>query len=101
MVHVLGFCCVRFGSVHDGLAGHGITNQPRVAKRIGFFSMKKTYSRNTHGQSLYLDSTLFHSNSNMINLLFSFENSRPCRDLNLRPPQYQADMLPTELSWLG
>ena len=29
------------------------------------------------------------------------EKSRPCQDLKPGPPQYQADMLPTELSWLG
>ena len=29
------------------------------------------------------------------------KNSRPCRDLNPGPPRYQADMPPTELSWLG
>ena len=34
-------------------------------------------------------------------LLFLLKNSRPCRDLNPGFPQYQADMLPTELSWLG
>ena len=38
---------------------------------------------------------------NLINFLFSLKNSRPCRDLNRGPPQYQANMLPTELSWLG
>ena len=29
------------------------------------------------------------------------EISRPCQDLNLVLPRYQANMLPTELSWLG
>ena len=48
-----------------------------------------------------LDSTQLHSNSNLINYLFSLKNSRPCRDLNPGLPRYQADMLPTELSWLG
>ena len=42
----------------------------------------------------------FHSNSNLINYLFSMKNSHPCRDLNPGPGRYQADMLPTELSWL-
>ena len=28
------------------------------------------------------------------------KNSRPCQDLNPGPPQYQADMLPIELTWL-
>ena len=32
--------------------------------------------------------------------LFSLKNSRLCRDLNPEPPRYQADMLPTEQSWL-
>ena len=32
--------------------------------------------------------------------LFSLKNSRACRDLIRRPPRYQADMLPIELSWL-
>ena len=34
-------------------------------------------------------------------LLIFTENSYPCRDLNPGPHQYQADMLPIELSWLG
>ena len=29
-------------------------------------------------------------------LLFLLENSLPCRDLNLGPPEYQADALPIE-----
>ena len=33
--------------------------------------------------------------------IISLKNSRTCRDLNPGPPQYQAGMLPTELSWLG
>ena len=33
--------------------------------------------------------------------LFSLKNSRPCQDLNLGPPRYQADMLPIDLFWLG
>ena len=33
--------------------------------------------------------------------LFSLKSSRPCRGLNPGPPRHQADMLPTELSWLG
>ena len=33
--------------------------------------------------------------------LFSLKNSCPCWDLSLGLPRYQADMLPTELSWLG
>ena len=33
--------------------------------------------------------------------LISLTNSRPCRDLNPGPHQYQVDMLPIELSWLG
>ena len=33
--------------------------------------------------------------------LLSLKNSHPCRDLNLGPPWYQADMLLIELSWLG
>ena len=36
-----------------------------------------------------------------INYLFSLKTSHPCRDLNPGPPQFQTDMLPTELSWLG
>ena len=32
---------------------------------------------------------------------FSLKNYCPCWDLNPGPPRYQADMLPTELSWLG
>ena len=35
------------------------------------------------------------------NYLFSLKNSPPCQDLNPGPPQYLADMLPTELSLLG
>ena len=35
------------------------------------------------------------------NYLFALKNYRPCRDLNLGLLRYQADMLPTELSWLG
>ena len=31
--------------------------------------------------------------------LFSLKNSRPCRDLNLGTPQYQANKLPIEPSW--
>ena len=37
----------------------------------------------------------------LFNYLFSLNNSRSYQDLNSGPPQYQADMLPTELSWLG
>ena len=48
-----------------------------------------------------LDSMQYHSNSNLINYLFSLKSSRPCRDLKPGLPRYQADMLPTELSWLG
>ena len=54
------------------------------------------------------ESNIFHSsalttNSNRSNLnyLFSLKIFCPCRDLNLGPPRYQVDMLPTELSWLG
>ena len=36
----------------------------------------------------------------IVEIIFSLKNSRPCRDLNQKPPQYQANMLPTELSWL-
>ena len=36
-----------------------------------------------------------------INYLFSLKNSRPWRDLNPGPTRYQANMLSTELSWLG
>ena len=32
---------------------------------------------------------------------FALVISCPCWDLNPGPPRYQADMLPTELSWLG
>ena len=34
-------------------------------------------------------------------LLIFIEKFSPCRNLNPGPPQYQANMLPTELSWLG
>ena len=33
--------------------------------------------------------------------LFSLKNYRPCLDLNLVPPRYQANIQPIELSWLG
>ena len=33
--------------------------------------------------------------------LVRINNSHPCWNLNLGPPRYQVDMLPTELSWLG
>ena len=46
---------------------------------------------------LYLQATT----AGLINDLFSLKNSRSCRDLNPGPRWYQADMLPTELSWLG
>ena len=36
-----------------------------------------------------------------ISYLFSLKNYCPYRDLNLGPCQYQADMLPIELSWPG
>ena len=36
-----------------------------------------------------------------IQLLISNEKFLLCRDLNPGPPQYQADMLPIEQSWLG
>ena len=41
----------------------------------------------------------FYSNYSVT--YFHWKNSRPCWDLNLGPPWYQADMLPNELSWLG
>ena len=34
-------------------------------------------------------------------LLIFIEKLSPCQDLNLRPPKYQADALPIELSRLG
>ena len=40
-----------------------------------------------------LQITIFH--------LFSLKNSLPCWDLKLGPPEYQADVLPIELSRLG
>ena len=36
----------------------------------------------------------------LFNYLFSLKNSRPCWDWNPGRPRYQANMLPTELSWL-
>ena len=45
--------------------------------------------------------TQLHSNLNLINFLFLLKNSCPCQDLNPRPPRYQANMLSTELSWIG
>ena len=54
----------------------------------------------TRAPTKSLDSTQY-SNLNLINDLFSLKNSRSCRDLNPGPRWYQADMLPTELSWLG
>ena len=33
--------------------------------------------------------------------LLSFKNYHPCLVLNPGRPRYQADLLPTELSWLG
>ena len=54
------------------------------------------------GQNMqHLGFTHVHSNSKLINFLFSLKNSRPYQDSNLGQPMYQADMLPTELSWLG
>ena len=53
---------------------------------------------------LYSSSILllsFHPDVLQSTNIISLKNSRPCRDLNPGPPQYQADMLPTELSWLG
>ena len=58
-------------------------------------SLQQVHQPCTRAPMSSLDSTQY-SNSNSNNYLFSLKNSRPCRD-----PQYQADMLPTELSWLG
>ena len=45
--------------------------------------------------------TIQATTAGLINYLFSLKNSRPCQELNPGPPRYQANMLPTELSWLG
>ena len=42
-----------------------------------------------------------HIQIQRIQLLIFTEKFSPRWDLNPRPPQYQADMLPIELSWLG
>ena len=52
-------------------------------------------------ENIFLTTFFWIYISNLINILFSLKSSRPCWDLNPGPPRYQANMLPTELSWLG
>ena len=65
-------------------------------------STKSSASTSTMYQSAHVESRLYAVfKFKLINYLFSLKNSRPCQDLKPGPPQYQADMLPTELYWLG
>ena len=94
------------GSFHELL----IALQPIVVTMIPWGHNAPAYS--PVGQALlrvlFQGVSLLHglpwsvsSNLNLINYLFLLKNSRPCWNLNPRPLWYQADLLPTELSWLG
>ena len=68
---------------------------------MAFITLYK-FSHTTVFSSRLHENNLNKSKSSkfILNFLFPLKNSHLCQDLNPGPPQYQADMLPTELSWL-
>ena len=59
------------------------------------------YNAKDYGTITDIDSIQSPFKFKYFNYLISLKNYRPCRDLIPGPPRDQADMLPTELSWLG
>ena len=69
--------------------------------RAAFMYCFKHLSFLTCGYSFKLHSLDYSPADSVVKLLIFKKNSCLCWDLNQGPLRYQADMLPTELSWLG
>ena len=72
--------------------------QGRSLMKFNQSSNKVLSDCDIYSHNMYQNRRLFsqHSNSDILKI-----NPFPCRDLNPRPPSYQADVLPIELFRLG
>ena len=78
----------------------GLQSYVRVPFVILFaISLHFPWSGTFYHPVMYLSNTYFEVGT--VVWYIKLKNSRPCQDLSPGPTRYLADMLPTELSWLG
>ena len=91
---LLFFMLGLMNSKYTRLDLHKVFDEEGTATDKEYFSHHYTYY-------LYLVFVAQSGEGYLINYLFSMKYYRTCRDLNPGLLRYQADLIPTELSWLG